>query len=391
MQSPQKFMCFVVLLEMFAIVPAIQGGKPVSDLWSKFETVANGSRSLHQEFEVMQHISSGYVDHVSRYQVVLDFSQGQWREQPLGEGGERIRIFNGEELFMFEAGGKEYLRPKSTIDKDKPLPQPYDVKLDWNKVKEVQQLPCGFSGKDHQCVIIEAPVKPWLRNGLPGEVITMKNGTVRVMADTETGIWLRVHIAGDVASVSHEYQFEVNCNIKQMSYGEVPDAGLFKLPEGSHEVKEIARWNEERFKRELVGKPAPTLRATDIHGATVSLADLKGKTVLIDFWTTWCPPCQSDASSIEKLNQKYGNKNLAIIGVSVDEDRSTVEAYLKKHAHSYPVVLSTENRLPPAYQIGVFPTYLIVAPDGTLVTAEQGDRGFSSLRKALEKAGMQAE
>ena len=103
------------------------------------------------------------------------------------------------------------------------------------------------------------------------------------------------------------------------------------------------------------------------------------------------PPCQSDASSIEKLNQKFGNKNLAIIGVSVDEDRATVENYLKKHPHSYPVVLSSENRLSPPYQIGIFPTYLIISPEGTLVTAEQGDQGFAKLRKDLERAGMNIE
>jgi thiol-disulfide isomerase/thioredoxin len=141
----------------------------------------------------------------------------------------------------------------------------------------------------------------------------------------------------------------------------------------------------------LAGKPAPGLQVKDIKGTVVSLSELKGKTVLLDFWTTWCPPCQSDASSIEKLNQKYGGKDLVIIGVSVDEDRDTVEKYLKKHPHTYPVVLSSENHMPPPYQIGVFPTYLIISPEGTLVTAEQGDKGFAKLRRDLEKAGMAAE
>jgi thiol-disulfide isomerase/thioredoxin len=159
----------------------------------------------------------------------------------------------------------------------------------------------------------------------------------------------------------------------------------------SQEVNDLTQWNEDRFKKELASKPAPGLQATDNHGARVSLAELKGKTVLLDFWTTWCPPGQSDASSIEKLNQKFGSKNLAVIGVSVNEDRATVENYLKKHPHSYPVVLSSENRLSPPYLIEVFPTYLIISPEGTLVTAEEGDKGFAKLRKDLEKAGMNIE
>jgi thiol-disulfide isomerase/thioredoxin len=141
----------------------------------------------------------------------------------------------------------------------------------------------------------------------------------------------------------------------------------------------------------LAGKLAPELQVTDIQGKAISLAELKGKTVLLDFWTTWCPPCQADAPSINKLNQKYGDKNLAIVGISVSEEREIVEKYLKKHLHSYPVVLSSENEMPRPYQIGVFPTYLIISPDGTLITAEEGDKGFGKLRKELQKAGLETE
>jgi hypothetical protein len=75
----------------------------------------------------------------------------------------------------------------------------------------------------------------------------------------------------------------------------------------------------------------------------------------------------------------------------VGEDRTIVEKYLQKHPHSYPVVLSSENQMPRPYEIGVFPTYLIIGSDGTLMTAEEGDKGFAKLRKELEKAGMETE
>ena len=383
--------CLWVAFGAFVMPHVVPAEKPANDLWSKFEAVRTGTRALHQEFEVMRHVRHGYVDQVSRFQITLDFSQGKWREQPVGGEGERIRVFDGHDLFVFESGGTEYARPKQAIDRDQLLPEPYDTKIDWNKMKEVERVSCGFSGKDHTCIIIEAPIKPWVRPNGPGSLIRMTGGVIRVMADTETGIWLRVHVSATVDGEMGGDQWEVNYNIKQMSYGTPTDMAIFKVSEGLHEVNELTRWNEERFKKELAGKPVPDLQATDIHGASVSLAKLKGKTVLLDFWTTWCPPCQSDASSIEKLNQKYGSKNLAIIGVSVDEDRTTVESYMKKHPHSYPVLLSTENRLPPPYQIGVFPTYLIISPEGVLMTAEQGDKGFAKLRKDLEKAGMNTE
>jgi thiol-disulfide isomerase/thioredoxin len=219
----------------------------------------------------------------------------------------------------------------------------------------------------------------------------MTDGTTRVLIDTETGIWLQCRTVEVVEGAMSSYKLDLTYQVKQMSYGAAADAAVFNLPSGLKEVKELTPWNESRIKKQLAGKLAPELQVTDIQGKAISLAELKGKTVLLDFWTTWCPPCQADAPSINKLNQKYGDKNLAIVGISVSEEREIVEKYLKKHLHSYPVVLSSENEMPRPYQIGVFPTYLIISPDGTLITAEEGDKGFGKLRKELQKAGLETE
>lgn len=391
MLSAKYLMCIFVLAGGSVSVLGAPAATPTNDLWRKFETVQQSTNVLHQQFDVMQDLRAGLIDHVSRFQIDLNFSQGKWREQPLGHNGDQISVFDGNDVVVFEPGATEYIRPHQTADKNKPLPEPYNTKFDWNKMKEVQQLPCGFAGKDHPCVIIEGPIKPWARTNGLGSIIQMTDGVVRIMVDTETGIWLRVHITASVEGDPGPEQWELNYNIKHMNFGSAPDGALFRQPEGSHEVEKLRPWDEDRIKKELVGKQAPGLQATDIHGAALSLAQLKGKTVLLDFWTTWCPACQLDAPSIEKLNQKYGNKNLAIIAISVDEDLSTVESYLKKHPHSYPVLLSTENHLLPPYQVGVFPTYLIISPEGMLMTAEQGDKGFGKLRGDLEKAGMSTE
>ena len=365
------------------------GESSTEALWNKFETLRHESRVLHQEFEVTSKVTSGYVQEVSRRQVTVDLAQGKWREQWAGDH-ERIRIFDGKDILEMEPEGTEFTRVTVTVDKDWALPAPYENILDWRKAKQRQSLPCGFSGKDHTCVIIEAPMKTWIRPATPGNVVRITDGTGRAMVDTETGIWLRCEIAATVDNSRSTSSWEMTYTIKQMSYGATPDMAVFKLPEGLREVNELAFWDEGRLRKELVGKPAPDLQVKDMKGTPISLASLKGKTVLLDFWATWCPPCQADTSSLEKLNQKYG-KNLTIVGISVGEERETVEKYLKKHQHSYPVVLSIENQMPRTYQVGVFPTYLVISPNGTLTTARQGDQGFANLRRDLEKAGMAME
>jgi thiol-disulfide isomerase/thioredoxin len=108
----------------------------------------------------------------------------------------------------------------------------------------------------------------------------------------------------------------------------------------------------------------------------VSLAAASGKTVLLDFWTTWCPPCRADAPALDKLYEKYGERDLMIVGISVSEERAIVEKFLTEHPHNFPVALTTENEMPRPYQIGLFPTYIVINPDGTLASAVEGEKGF---------------
>lgn len=382
--------CLSLLVLIFTAGSRGADKTPINTLWSKFEATRKGTPALHQEFEVTQHSSTSH-ESFSRYQVSIDFFQNKWRNKAFGDLGDSTQVFDGQDVYEMEPEGTEYKRVDDENDKDEPLPEPYGLRLDWGKARELQRLLCGLSGKDHECIIIEAPMKPWMRPYRSSGVTKMNSGTARVMIDTETGVWLRCQFEMLFERTFGSNNVIKTYSLKRMGYSATPDVSLFKLPDGLRQVNDFKPWDEGRIKKELAGKPAPQLRVTDMQGKAISLADLKGKTVLLDFWATWCPPCQADAPAIDKLHKKFGDKDLKVIGISTDEDRETVEKYLKKHPHDFPEVLSSENVMPRAYQIHVFPTYLVIGPDGTLVTAEQGDQGISSLQKTLKKAGMETD
>ena len=176
-----------------------------------------------------------------------------------------------------------------------------------------------------------------------------------------------------------------------MSYGGPVDASLFTRPSGVHEVKEFSKWSAAKIRKQLAGKPAPELALTDLKENPLALSDFKGKTVLLDFWTTWCRPCRADGPALEKLYRKYGDKDLMIVGISVGEQRGIVEQFLRQNPHSYPIVLSTENEMPMPYHISALPTYIVIDRDGAVATAAQGDQGYEDLRKLLKKAGLESE
>jgi thiol-disulfide isomerase/thioredoxin len=374
---------------------ALQAGAqtPAGGVWNEMKAKRDGLTSLHQEFEVAQTYKTAHGNQSSKRQIVLDMAHGQWRERTVAGSGNIIRIFDGQDLYRMEEDGNEYVRTKRQRKEEDPAPSPYSLdKPDWGKAVELQRMPCGIPGSDHQCVVLEVPFKKWSRIESSGAVTKMLDGSARIALDIVTGLLLSSRTAQAIETGRGGYQSEVTYKLQRVSWGKPAEASLFMPPSGDmREVKELAAWNAARLKKQLAGKPAPELAVNDIQGKPFTLSDLKGKTVLLDFWTTWCVYCRANSPALEKLYSKYGGKNLAIIGFSVGEGREIVEKYLREHPHGYPVVLTSENEMPRPYQVHAFPTYMVIDPDGTFSAAVEGDQSFGDLRHMLKKAGLELE
>jgi thiol-disulfide isomerase/thioredoxin len=369
------------------------GQGSASDLWNELKAKREALPGLHQEFEASRTFMTSRATQGSQIEIVVDFSNKKWRERSVNGSEDRIRIFDGDTLFLMEEGGEEYVRTKHKPKDDDPEPSPYgSIELDWTKAKVVAHQPCGFSGNDHSCAIFEAPVKSQIRMGMGEHVTRITAGIARLAVDSQNGMLVQMKTREVIENERINYTRDLNYSLVRMRYGAVPDPDLFQLPTSAvHEVKQLSSWNVSRIKKQLLGKPAPELQVTDLQGNPISLSALRGKTVLLDFWTTWCPPCRADGPSLDKLYAKYGGKDLVIVGISVDEERAIVEKFLKEHPHNFPVALTSENEMPRPYQIGQFPTYIVIASDGTLTSAAEGDQGFGELRRFLKKAGLDTD
>jgi peroxiredoxin len=86
----------------------------------------------------------------------------------------------------------------------------------------------------------------------------------------------------------------------------------------------------ETTKKLKIGAPAIAFSATDIEGKPISLADYRGKVVLLDFWATWCAPCRAEMPNVKKVYSTYNDKGFEIIGVSMDNSRNSLDTYLKE-------------------------------------------------------------
>ena len=383
----RRFLLFGISLSVL-----LGAESPAGNLWAELKAKRDRLASFHQEFEITQTYKVASHGQSAKRQIVLDMAKEQWRETTSSGSGECIRIFDGKDLLMMEEGGGEYVRIKRRSKEDE-LPYVYNLgNPDLSKLKEAERRPCAIPGNDHVCVVLDGPLKRSTRFTSPTVSVQVLEGNARSMFDMETGLLVASRMIEAIDTGRSAYQLDVTRILKRISYGAAPDVSLFKLPSSDlREVKELSKWDAAKMKKDLTGKEAPDLNVTDLKGKPVALSALKGRTVLLDFWTTWCPPCRADAPALDKLHQKYGNKELTIVGISVSEEREIVEKFLKEHPHDFPVVLTTENDMPRPYQVGLFPTYIVINQDGSFAAAVEGGKGFGDLRKLLKKAGMEIE
>lgn len=88
-------------------------------------------------------------------------------------------------------------------------------------------------------------------------------------------------------------------------------------------------------------RPAPDFTLPQLDGQPLQLSSYRGKVVLLDFWATWCVPCRAEIPHFVELQQKYGDRGLQIIGVSMDDSADPVGPFYQQFHMNYPVVMGT--------------------------------------------------
>jgi thiol-disulfide isomerase/thioredoxin len=131
------------------------------------------------------------------------------------------------------------------------------------------------------------------------------------------------------------------------------------------------------------GNQAPELAVThddgsdfqlqDLDGNPVRLEDLKGKLVWVNFWASWCPPCQGETPVLRDLDELYGDKGLEIVGVAVQETTvDNVRDYAERYQLGYRIAFDTSADIFRLYRVYALPTQFFIGPDGTILDVVNG-------------------
>lgn len=134
-----------------------------------------------------------------------------------------------------------------------------------------------------------------------------------------------------------------------------------------------------------IGKAAPVFELKDLEGKKVSLADFKGKVILLNFWATWCAPCKAEMPSIENLYKRFKDKGLIVIGVSVDNSETTVRSFVKEKGLTFPILLDKGKEVSfDDYGVIGLPVTFLIDKKGIIVDKVFGERQWDS-EEAKEK------
>jgi len=129
------------------------------------------------------------------------------------------------------------------------------------------------------------------------------------------------------------------------------------------------------------------LKLEDLEGNPVSLQDFKGKTVFLNFWATWCPPCVAEMPGIEALYQQTkDNPDIAFVMVSVDRKEDKAHNYMRKKAYKMPVYFARSS-VPSQYSTGSIPTTFVIDKEGYVVYEKKGMHNYNtnSFKEWLEQ------
>lgn len=119
---------------------------------------------------------------------------------------------------------------------------------------------------------------------------------------------------------------------------------------------------------------APDFNLPTLNGKYVSLADLKGKVVYVDFWATWCPPCRVSFPWMQTMHKRYSEAGLAIIAINLDGERSLIDSFLKSTPVDFTIAHDPKGISAEAYKVKGMPSSYIVDRNGFIQTTHMGFR-----------------
>jgi peroxiredoxin len=122
------------------------------------------------------------------------------------------------------------------------------------------------------------------------------------------------------------------------------------------------------------GGPAPSFTLAALTGQQAALSQYKGQVVMVNFWATWCGPCQQEMPLLDQMYKKYKPAGFTLIGVNVDKEAPAVKDLMARKPVSFPVLLDPANQVSKAYHVDEMPSSVLIDRKGEIRYIHRGCR-----------------
>lgn len=211
-----------------------------------------------------------------------------------------------------------------------------------------------------------------------------RNGTLWILLVLAAGVALLVWLLPD-GEQRREARAVADTELAEPQPEVLPDATAESDP-----LDEAAQAAAATLVR--AGDAAPDFTVSLFDGGSVRLSDLRGKTVLVNFWATWCPPCREELTRVQaELIDRFEGRDFVFLPISRGETRETVARFREQTGYRFPMGLDPEQTIYKMYATNFIPRNFLVGPDGRVIVATTGyepeefDALVETIRKSLDK------
>jgi thiol-disulfide isomerase/thioredoxin len=127
-----------------------------------------------------------------------------------------------------------------------------------------------------------------------------------------------------------------------------------------------------------------TFQLTDLDGRPIRLADLRGRTVWINFWASWCPPCQQETPVLREIAEMYEERGLTVVAVNVQESVERAREYATQYGLEYTIGADVSAHILHRYRVFALPTQFFIGPDARIAAVVQGPLDQATARQYVE-------
>ncbi len=290
-------------------------------------------------------------------------------------------VSDGSHTYVYLDQQKKYIKraatssPESILGENSVLKNIPDLSTFITGVKITGEKSMEVGDQTYECWIVEAR---YSTIKLPDQQLTISNAVQVSWISKTLGLTLQNGFTAHLVVGSLPEPVEMTQATTTVSLDlnpSLPDSlFVFTPPPGATQT---ADWTLPGIvKPDLEGKPAPELKGAP---------PIKGKVVLLDFWTTWCAPCRQQLPVLEKLHKEFRPQGLLVVGMNVGEDKEAIS----KFRLTYPSLqLPADDELLKSLSVTAFPTLILIDRQGKVALYEIGAKSEPALRAALAKQGI---